>query len=204
MRNGQKVSTARTPQPRQRWRAKMTRLVLAVLLTAFAVGSAAAQAPGTCESKAIGKNGRELAGAARTAFLNKCKREACAPKAVGSDGKRLRGAAKNSFMAKCVREQAYGASLCADRRGRKSAAPVCGRASRQWYCPVAATGFNLPSSARGSRDNPQSPAPDRIAGRNQARRAHAKYRRRWKRDRACRGNSTRVRSRCRRAEDACG
>jgi len=60
---------------------------------------------GTCESKAIGKDGRELAGAARTSFLAKCKREACAPKAVGSDGKPLRGAAKNSFMAKCVREQ---------------------------------------------------------------------------------------------------
>ena len=46
----------------------MTRLMLAVLLTAFAIGSAAAQAPGTCESKAIGKDGRELAGAARTSL----------------------------------------------------------------------------------------------------------------------------------------
>jgi hypothetical protein len=84
----------------------MARLMLAVLLTAFAVGSAAAQAPGTCAGKAIGKDGRELAGAARTAFLIKCKREACAPKAVGSDGKPLKGAAKNSFMAKCEKEQA--------------------------------------------------------------------------------------------------
>jgi hypothetical protein len=83
----------------------MTRLMLAVLLTALALGSAAAQAPGTCESKAIGKTGHELAGAARTSFLAKCKREACAPKAVGSNGKPLRGAAKNSFMTKCVREQ---------------------------------------------------------------------------------------------------
>jgi hypothetical protein len=33
----------------------MTRLMLAVLLTAFSIGSAAAQAPGTCESKAIEK-----------------------------------------------------------------------------------------------------------------------------------------------------
>src|SRR5262249_41370699 len=32
----------------------------------------------------------ELAGAARTAFLAKCKHEACAPKAVGSDGKPLK------------------------------------------------------------------------------------------------------------------
>ena len=83
----------------------MTRLALAVVLAALSISSAVAQAPATCESKAIGKDGRELAGAARTSFLAKCKREACAPKAVGSDGKPLRGAAKNSFMAKCVREQ---------------------------------------------------------------------------------------------------
>jgi hypothetical protein len=97
-----KAATARVPKDGEK---KMTRLMLAVLLTAFALCSAAAQAPGTCESKAIGKNGRELAGAARTSFLAKCKREACAPKAIGSNGKPLRGAAKNSFMAKCVREQ---------------------------------------------------------------------------------------------------
>ena len=71
---------------------------------AFAIGSAAAQE--TCESKAVGKNGKPLAGAAKTSFLAKCKREACAPKAIGSDGKPLRGAAKSSFMAKCEREQA--------------------------------------------------------------------------------------------------
>jgi hypothetical protein len=78
----------------------------AVLLTAFAVGSAAAQAPGTCESRAVSKDGKPLAGAAKTSFVNKCKRDACAPKAVGSDGKPHKGAAKNSFMAKCMREQA--------------------------------------------------------------------------------------------------
>jgi hypothetical protein len=84
----------------------MTRLMLAVLLTAFSIASAAAQAPGTCESKAVGKDGKELAGAARTSFLTKCKRDACAPKAIGSDGKPLKGAAKKSFMDKCEREQA--------------------------------------------------------------------------------------------------
>jgi hypothetical protein len=87
-------------------RGKMTRLMLAVLLTAFAIGSAAAQAPGTCESKAIGKDGKPLAGAAKTSFVTKCKRDTCTPKALGSDGKPLKGAAKNSFMAKCLREQA--------------------------------------------------------------------------------------------------
>jgi len=84
----------------------MKRLILAAFLTAFAVGSAAAQAPGTCESRAVGKDGKPLAGAAKTSFMTKCKREACEPKAVGSDGKPLKGAAKNSFMAKCQREQA--------------------------------------------------------------------------------------------------
>jgi hypothetical protein len=80
----------------------MKRLILAALLTAFAIGSASAQE--TCASKAVAKDGRPLAGAAKNSFLAKCKRETCAPKAVGSDGKPLRGAAKNSFMAKCQRE----------------------------------------------------------------------------------------------------
>jgi hypothetical protein len=84
----------------------MIRLILAGLLSASLIGSAAAQAPGTCESKAVSKNGKPLAGAAKNSFMTKCKRDACAPKAVGSDGKALRGAAKNSFMAKCIREQA--------------------------------------------------------------------------------------------------
>jgi hypothetical protein len=80
----------------------MKRLTLAVLLTAFAITSAFAQ--DTCASKAVGKNGRPLAGAAKTSFLAKCKQEACAPKAIGSDGKPLRGAAKRSFMTKCERD----------------------------------------------------------------------------------------------------
>jgi len=42
---------------------------VAVLLTAFAVGSAAAQAPGTCESRAVSKDGKPLAGAAKNSFI---------------------------------------------------------------------------------------------------------------------------------------
>ena len=83
----------------------MKRLMLAILVTVFTVGSAAAQGTqGTCESKAVSKEGKPLAGAAKKSFLAKCKRDACAPKAVGSDGKPLDGAAKASFMAKCERE----------------------------------------------------------------------------------------------------
>jgi len=81
---------------------EMKRIALAALITAFAIGSALAQ--GTCEGRAVSKDGKPLAGAAKTSFLAKCKREACAPKAVGSDGKALRGAAKNSFMTKCAKD----------------------------------------------------------------------------------------------------
>jgi len=77
----------------------MKRFFLAVLLSVFALGSAMAQE--TCESKAIGKNGKPLAGAAKTSFIQKCKRDACEPKAIGSDGRKLSGAAKTSFMKKC-------------------------------------------------------------------------------------------------------
>jgi hypothetical protein len=75
------------------------RLFLAAIVTTFAIGSAFAQE--TCESKAVGKDGKALAGAAKTAFMKKCMVDSCATKAVGSDGKALAGAAKTSFMKKC-------------------------------------------------------------------------------------------------------
>ena len=49
----------------------------------------------------MGKDGKPLAGAAKTSFMKKCMMESCETKAVGSDGKKLAGAAKNSFMKKC-------------------------------------------------------------------------------------------------------
>ena len=77
----------------------MKRIILAALVMSFAVGSAMAQA--TCESKAISKEGKPLAGAAKTSFVNKCKKDACESKAVSKDGKPLYGAAKKSFIQKC-------------------------------------------------------------------------------------------------------
>jgi hypothetical protein len=77
----------------------MKRIMLAALLTAFTIGSAAAAT--TCETKAVGKNGKPLAGAAKTSFVKKCKADACAGKAVDKNGKPLSGAAKASFMKKC-------------------------------------------------------------------------------------------------------
>jgi opacity protein-like surface antigen len=77
----------------------MKRIFLAAVVATFAVGSAMAQE--TCESKAVGKDGKALAGAAKTSFMKKCMEDSCTTKAVGSDGKPLAGAAKNSFMKKC-------------------------------------------------------------------------------------------------------
>ena len=77
----------------------LRKVMLAVLVTAFAGGAAFAQE--TCESKAMGKAGKPLAGAAKTSFMKKCMAETCATKAMSADGKPLAGAAKNSFMKKC-------------------------------------------------------------------------------------------------------
>ncbi len=77
----------------------MKRIFLAAIVAMFAIGSAVAQE--TCESKAVGKDGKPLAGAAKTSFMKKCMAETCEVKAVGSDGKKLSGAAKSSFMKKC-------------------------------------------------------------------------------------------------------
>lgn len=58
-----------------------------------------------CESKAVSKDGKPLAGAAKAASVKKCVTEAkvaqCEGKAVSKEGKPLAGAAKNSFMKKC-------------------------------------------------------------------------------------------------------
>ena len=72
---------------------------IAAGLAPFAVGSAMAQE--SCDSKAVGKDGKPLAGAAKTSFMKKCMHDTCAAKAVSADGKPLSGAAKNSSIAKC-------------------------------------------------------------------------------------------------------
>ena len=78
----------------------MKRLIPALLIACFAVGTAAAQ---SCDSKAVSANGKPLHGAAKMSFVKKCKRDACGSQVVGANGKPLHGAAKNSFMAKCMR-----------------------------------------------------------------------------------------------------
>ena len=77
----------------------MKRIFLAAIVATFAAGSALAD--DTCESKAVGKDGKALAGAAKTSFMKKCMADSCATKAVSAEGKPLSGAAKTSFMTKC-------------------------------------------------------------------------------------------------------
>ena len=76
----------------------MKRLILAALITSFAFGTAMAQ---SCDSRAMGKDGKPLHGAAKTSFMKKCKKDACESKAVSKEGKPLYGAAKKSFLTKC-------------------------------------------------------------------------------------------------------
>ena len=75
----------------------MKRIVLAVLVIAFATSGALAQ---SCATRAVSKDGKPLAGAAKTSFIRRC----CQQAAVSKEGKRLSGAAKASSVAKCMKE----------------------------------------------------------------------------------------------------
>ena len=80
--------------------------VMAILFSLFAA-SALAQTSPACEAKAVSKDGKPLAGAAKSSSIKKCQAEitaACEAKAVSESGKKLGGAAKNSFMKKCEAE----------------------------------------------------------------------------------------------------
>lgn len=88
----------------------MKHLVAASLVVLFTVNVAAAEPPAAadCEAKALSKDGKPLAGAAKQSFLKKCEADAltairanCETKAVSKEGKPLAGAAKTSFMKKC-------------------------------------------------------------------------------------------------------
>jgi hypothetical protein len=78
----------------------MKRIILAVMFGAFVTSTAMAQ---SCESHAVGRDGKPLHGAAKMSSVRKCKRDACQGQAVSKEGKPLHGAAKNSFMAKCMK-----------------------------------------------------------------------------------------------------
>ena len=77
----------------------LRKMMIAAFVMALAGNAALAQE--TCETKAVSKDGKPLAGAAKTSFMKKCMADTCATKAVSQDGKPLSGAAKSSFMKKC-------------------------------------------------------------------------------------------------------
>jgi hypothetical protein len=85
----------------------LTSAAFAQTPAAPAAGKPAAGAS-SCEARAVDKNGKLLAGAAKASFIKKCEADsggsrtsACEAKAVDKNGKALAGAAKNSFMKKC-------------------------------------------------------------------------------------------------------
>jgi hypothetical protein len=72
----------------------MKRLAIALAIFAHSAGPVYAQA-----CKAVSKDGKPLAGAAKASFMQKC----CEDSAKSKDVKPLAGAAKNSYIDKCVK-----------------------------------------------------------------------------------------------------
>lgn len=68
----------------------------------------------SCEAKAVGKDGKPLAGAAKASFMKKCDADdaaatkACEAKAIDKNGKALAGAAKTASVKKCVADSKKG------------------------------------------------------------------------------------------------
>jgi hypothetical protein len=88
----------------------MKKSLLTALIAACALfaGQAFAADSG-CEAKAVDKNGKPLAGAAKESSIKKCEKmaaagAACETKAVDKNGKPLAGAAKTSFLKKCSKD----------------------------------------------------------------------------------------------------
>ena len=77
-------------------------ILFVVLAGASATGTAATE--NGCQAKAIGKDGKPLAGAALKSFMTKCIKDNCEANAIDKNGKQLAGAARASFLKKCESE----------------------------------------------------------------------------------------------------
>jgi hypothetical protein len=86
----------------------MRNLIVVAIASLFVANVAFADA--SCEAKAVSKDGKPLAGAAKAASIKKCEKEAavaapasssCEAKAVSKTGKPLTGAAKAASVKKC-------------------------------------------------------------------------------------------------------
>jgi hypothetical protein len=83
----------------------MRNLIVVVIASLFFATTAIAADSG-CEAKAVDKNGKALAGAAKAASIKKCEKDAaaapsCESKAIDKNGKPLAGAAKAASIKKC-------------------------------------------------------------------------------------------------------
>ena len=72
-----------------------------VFALALSVVCTSAMAADSCQSKAVDKNNKKLAGAALTSYMTKCQTDATTTCAKQAKEKKLNGAAKTSFTKKC-------------------------------------------------------------------------------------------------------
>jgi len=94
---------------------KKSILTACVMSLCLLTGQAFA-ANAACMAKAVDKNGKALAGAAKDSFMKKCETDnagsggsaqaACEAKAMDKNGKALAGAAKESNIKKCLADAA--------------------------------------------------------------------------------------------------
>lgn len=84
--------------------------LISIAITSLALLASPAFAAGDCEAKAVGKDGKPLAGAAKASFMKKCEADgAAAPSAAcakSASDKKLAGAAKTSHLRKCAADEA--------------------------------------------------------------------------------------------------
>ena len=81
----------------------MVRLLVGFILSLHVVSASAADL--SCTAQATEKN---LAGAAKTSFMNKCERDARTSCDAAAGENKLSGAAKTSFSNKCVKDAVGG------------------------------------------------------------------------------------------------
>ena len=122
----------------------MKKTLMIALLAAFA-GSGAFAATADCEAKAVGKDGKSLAGAAKASFIKKCEADAGGAsqcEAMATD-KKLAGAAKTSFVTKCEKDSKPAmATTCATKAIDKNGKALAGAAKTSFMkkCEADAKG----------------------------------------------------------------
>lgn len=90
----QHVSFALTSDNQDKGVDAMNAIAVALIISALSIGTAVAQ---SCATRAVSKDGKPLASAAKTSAIKRC----CEEAAVSKDGRPLAGAAKASFVMKC-------------------------------------------------------------------------------------------------------